>query len=91
MADNLPGKDIDFRANVISVTVRIFAGNDFFVFVKNPLAYIFQFVNGDYIVVIAHHTVFGFRNSPVCDIAIVEVFDRYIVVHRSTVVSDGIC
>ena len=42
--------------------------------------------------VIAYHTVFGFRNSSVlCNFAIVEVFDRNVVVHQSAVVSDGIC
>ena len=41
--------------------------------------------------VIAHHAVFGFRNRSVFrDIAIIEVFDRNVVVHQSAVVRDGV-
>ena len=89
LADNFPGEDVDFRAYVISV--RIVTGNDFFVSVKDSPAYLFQFVNGDYVMVIAHHAVFGFRNRSVLrDIAIIEVFDRNVVVHQSAVVRDGV-
>ena len=54
LADNFPGEDVDFRAYVISV--RIVTGNDFFVSVKDSPAYLFQFVNGDYVM--------GLRTTP---------------------------
>ena len=68
LADNFPGEDVDFRAYVISV--RIVTGNDFFVSVKDSPAYLFQFVNGDYVIDVYK------RQPPLCERHFRSLYER---------------